>query len=127
VGSVDVNGISYMLPDGRPVLHDVSFRVTEGSRTALVGPNGAGKTTLIGIITGALRPDEGSVSVDGQLAVMAQFIGSIRDDTTIRRLLLSVAPSTIRAAAARLEDAEDSMIEHEDEPSQLRYAQALAD
>jgi ATPase subunit of ABC transporter with duplicated ATPase domains len=127
VGSIDVNGVSYSLPDGRPLLRDVSFRVSEGSRTALVGPNGAGKTTLIGLITGELRPDEGSVAVDGQLAVMAQFIGSIRDDTTVRQLLVAVSPSNISAAAGRLEEAENTMIEHDDEDTQIRYAQALAD
>ena len=127
MGSIDVNGISYSLLDGRPVLRDVSFRVTEGSRTALVGPNGAGKTTLIGLITGELHPDEGSVSVGGELAVMAQFIGSIRDDTTVRQLLVAVSPANISAAAARLEDAENAMIEHDDEQTQIRYAQAIAD
>ncbi len=122
-----MNGVSYSLPDGRPVLSDISFRVTDGSRTALVGPNGAGKTTLIGLITGDLRPDDGSISVDGQLAVMGQFIGSIRDDTTVRQLLVSVAPAAVSAAAGRLERAEDDMIEKNDVGSQLRYAQELAD
>jgi ATPase subunit of ABC transporter with duplicated ATPase domains len=127
VGSIDVNGISYSLLDGRPLLRDLSFRVDEGSVTALVGPNGAGKTTLFGLIAGDLEPDEGSLSITGQLAVMRQFIGSIRDDTTVRELLVDISPPGIREAARRLEDAEDAMIELDEERQQLAYAQALAD
>jgi ATPase subunit of ABC transporter with duplicated ATPase domains len=127
VGSVEINGISYSLPDGRPLLRDLSFSIDEGSVTALVGPNGAGKTTLIGLITGELEPDEGSISVNGQLAVMSQFIGSIRDDTTVRQLLVQIAPRLIREAAEHLEAAEDSLIEHDDERHQMAYAQAIAD
>jgi ATPase subunit of ABC transporter with duplicated ATPase domains len=127
VGSIDVNGVSYSLLDGRPLLRDLSFRVDEGSVTALVGPNGAGKTTLFGLIAGDLEPDDGSLSITGQLAVMRQFIGSIRDDTTVRELLVDISPPGIREAARRLEAAEDAMIESDEEREQLAYAQALAD
>jgi ABC-type multidrug transport system fused ATPase/permease subunit len=42
VGHVDVNSVSFALPDGRPLLGDVSLRVGEGAKVALIGPNGAG-------------------------------------------------------------------------------------
>jgi ATPase subunit of ABC transporter with duplicated ATPase domains len=127
VGTIDVNGVSYSLADGRPLLRDLSFRVDEGSVTALVGPNGAGKTTLFALIAGDLEPDDGSLSVNGQLAVMRQFIGSIRDDTTIRQLLVDIAPDAIRHAAGAVESAEDAMIMSDGEREQVAYAQALAD
>ncbi|MGA2208694.1 MAG: ATP-binding cassette domain-containing protein [Acidimicrobiales bacterium] len=127
MGSIDVNGVSFSLPDGRPLLNDVSFRVDEGSVTALVGPNGTGKTTLLALVAGDLAPEAGSLSVSGQLAVMRQFIGSIRDETTIRQLLVAISPAAITTAAAALEAAEDAMIESEGEREQLAYAQALAD
>ncbi|HKH87633.1 MAG TPA: ATP-binding cassette domain-containing protein, partial [Acidimicrobiales bacterium] len=127
MGSIDVNGVSYSLDDGRPVLRDLSFRVDEGSVTALVGPNGSGKTTLVGLIAGDLGPDDGSISVNGVLAVMRQFIGSIRDETTVRELLVAIAPPVIRQAAEGLEAAEDAMILADDERRQMAYAQALAD
>ena len=60
VGHVDVAGVRYELPDGRVLLDDVSFRVGEGAKVALVGANGAGKTTLLRIITGDLEPHAGS-------------------------------------------------------------------
>lgn len=46
-------------------LDALSLAVPEGRITVLLGPNGAGKTTAIRLITGALVPDEGSVSVFG--------------------------------------------------------------
>jgi linearmycin/streptolysin S transport system ATP-binding protein len=44
----------------------VSFEVARGETFGLLGPNGAGKSTTIGMIVGALRPDRGSVTVDGE-------------------------------------------------------------
>ena len=41
-------------PDGRELFADVSFRVGEGAKVALVGPNGAGKTTLLRMVAGDL-------------------------------------------------------------------------
>src|SRR3954470_8753552 len=127
MGHVDVNGIAFSLPDGRPLLGDVSFRVGDGATVALVGPNGTGKTTLLRIIAGDLEPHEGSVGRSGGLGVMRQFVGSVRDDTTVRDLLVSVAAPRVRAAAQALDAAELAMMETDDEPTQLRYAQALAD
>jgi putative spermidine/putrescine transport system ATP-binding protein len=46
-------------------LHDVTFRVNEGSFYALLGPSGSGKTTALRVIAGFLRPDSGRVLVDG--------------------------------------------------------------
>ncbi|MEG3615683.1 ABC-F family ATP-binding cassette domain-containing protein [Isoptericola haloaureus] len=127
MGHLEVAHVSYVLPDGRGLLDDVSFRVGEGSTTALVGPNGAGKTTLLRILTGALRPDAGTVTASGGLGVMSQFVGSVRDATTVRQLLASVAPDRIRQAARAVETAEDDLLTVDDEASQMRYAQALAD
>jgi ATPase subunit of ABC transporter with duplicated ATPase domains len=127
VGHVDIQHVSFHLPDGRPLLGDLSFRVGEGAKAALVGANGAGKTTLLTIVTGDLAPHQGSVARSGGLGVMRQFIGSVRDSSTVRDLLVSVAPPRIRAAVAALDAAELAMMESDDERTQLRYASALAD
>jgi len=127
VGHVEAAHISHALPDGRQLLGDVSFRVGEGTVAALVGPNGAGKTTLMRLISGDLTPQEGTVSSSGGLGVMRQFVGGIRDESTVRDLLLSIAPPRVREAAARLDAAELVMMERDDEPAQLKYASALAE
>ena len=51
--------------DGRAVVDRVSFQVQPGEVFALLGPNGAGKTTLIRMITDILRPDSGTITLDG--------------------------------------------------------------
>ncbi|GLE57034.1 putative ABC transporter ATP-binding protein [Mycobacteroides chelonae] len=127
MGHVQLDAIGYHLPDGRALLHDVSLRVGEGSKTALIGPNGTGKTTLLRIIAGDTDPHDGAITRGGQLGVMRQFIGSVRDDSTVRDLLLSVAPDRIRVAAERLDRAELALMERDSERDQLTYAQALAD
>ena len=76
VGHVDVAGVRFELPDGRVLLDDVSFRVGEGAKVALVGANGAGKTTLLRIITGELAPHAGVVTRSGGLGVMRQMVGT---------------------------------------------------
>ena len=126
MGHIDVQRVSFSLPDGRPLLDEVSFRVGDGAKAALVGANGAGKTTLLRIITGDLTPTDGAVARSGGLGVMRQFVGSVRDASTVRDLLLSVAPAPIRDAAAGLEAAELALMEVDDERSQFRYAHALA-
>ncbi|MGW4422729.1 ATP-binding cassette domain-containing protein [Streptosporangium sp. NPDC004631] len=126
-GHVEVDRLTYVLPDGRLLLHEVSFRVGDGVKAALVGPNGAGKTTLLRLIAGDSQPDDGRVASSGGLGVMRQFIGSVRDGRTLHDLLLSVAPDRIRAAAATLARAETAMNAHDDETTQLAYAQAIAD
>ena len=127
MGHVDLSGVSYNLPDGRPLLNDISFRVGESSVVALVGANGSGKTTLLRIIAGDLAPTGGSISRGGGLGVMRQFIGSIRDSSTVRDLLISLSPPRLRAAAAELDRLEVALMTDDHQETQLAYAQALAD
>ena len=125
MGHIDVNAIDYSLSDGRTLLSDVSFRVGEGAKVALIGANGSGKTTLFRMISGDLQPDSGQVSISGGLGVMRQFIGSVRDHTTVHQMLLSVAPKRIRDAADNIEKTEIAMHEKDTEKSQMAYAQAI--
>src|ERR1700704_2814991 len=91
-GHVEVPHGSHVLPDGRTLLDDVSFRIGEGTTAALVGPNGAGKTTLLRLVAGDLQPQEGTVTSTGGLGVMRQFIGTDESQgitPMVRDLLLS--------------------------------------
>ncbi|MCW2766611.1 MAG: yjjK 2 [Nocardioides sp.] len=123
----------YELPDGRVLLDDVSFRVGEGAKVALVGANGAGKTTLLRIITGDLQPDAGAITRSGGLGVMRQMVaegistGSIDGDPTVADLLMSVSPPRIRAAAAEVDRRELVLMDTDDEKSQMAYAHALSE
>ncbi|NYI97391.1 ATPase subunit of ABC transporter with duplicated ATPase domains [Streptomonospora nanhaiensis] len=145
MGHIDVAGVGYHLPDGRLLLDDVSFRVGDGMKAVLVGANGSGKTTLLRIVAGDIDPSEGAVTRSGRLGVMRQFIGShsgsaagdeedpdgvtapFAPDSTVHDLLVSVSPPRVRGAARELAAAESALSVRDDEPAQLRYAQALAD
>lgn len=127
MGHVEAAHLEYYLPDGRVLLGDASFRVGEGAVVALVGANGAGKTTLLRMIAGELQPHGGTVTVSGGLGVMPQFVGSVRDESTVRDLLVSVAQPRIREAAKAVDEAEHLIMTVDDEAAQMKYAQALSD
>jgi hypothetical protein len=60
-------------------------------------------------------------------AVFEALLGSVRDGSTVRDLLVSVAGPRIRAAAKALDEAETAMTTRDDEPAQMAYAHALTD
>lgn len=126
MGHVDVAGVRYELPDGRVLLDDVSFRVGDGQKVALVGANGAGKTTLLRIVTGDLKPHAGVVTRSGGLGVMRQFVGHGGADETVADLLLSVAPEDVRTWAHEVAAQELRLMDDDSEPVQMAYAEALS-
>ncbi|GIF41219.1 ABC-F family ATP-binding cassette domain-containing protein [Actinoplanes xinjiangensis] len=124
MGYVDVAGAAFVLPDGRELFADVSFRVGEGAKVALVGPNGAGKTTLMRMVAGDIPTQSGTIARSGGLGVMRQFIGMIGDDRTLEDLALSLVSPPLRQAGERLRAAAAAL--GETEKSQIAYANALA-
>lgn len=59
------SGLRRVFPGGSGV-HDVDLVIGPGQIHALIGLNGAGKTTLMGLLLGMLRPDSGTVRIDGR-------------------------------------------------------------
>ena len=122
MGSIAVSRLAWRLPGGAELFRDVGFRVGNGERVALVGANGVGKSTLLKLITGDLVADEGTISVDGELGVMHQLVGTADPPATnVRELLVSIAPRRLRDAAERMDAAERRLA---DDP--MAYADALA-
>ena len=121
MGAIAVSHVGWKLPSGDELLDDISFSVGHGDRVALVGANGVGKTTLFRLITGSLTPTSGTISIDGQLGVMHQLVGTAdHTATTVRELLLAVSPQRLIAAAAALAASE---LRLHDEP--MAYADAI--
>lgn len=56
----------YISFDGRPVLEDVSFSVNRGQTLCILGRSGVGKSVALRLLMGFLKPDSGSIRVDGQ-------------------------------------------------------------
>jgi ATPase subunit of ABC transporter with duplicated ATPase domains len=126
MGAIEAAHLGFRFPGGRQLFDDVSFRVGDGDTVALVGANGAGKTTLVRLIAGDESGATGVLTVDGRLGVMRQLIGSIRDATTVRELLVSVSHPHVRAAAQRLTRAERAAEESPSAETGLAVAEAWA-
>ena len=113
-------------PPGHDALFfDVGFTVAPGEHAALIGVNGVGKSTILRILSGELEPDEGSFSIGGTVLRMTQDVGMATPDTTLRELLIEVAPPALRTAGRALLRAEQAMLDGGDDG--LAYAHALHD
>jgi iron complex transport system ATP-binding protein len=72
IPALTVDGVSFCYPSGRkynlkrPAVKNVSLSVAQGSVTGLLGPNGCGKTTLLKLLSGVLKPLNGSVTLAGR-------------------------------------------------------------
>lgn len=64
-GVIEVSGVTAGYVRARPVLHAVDLRIEPGEWVAISGPTGSGKTTLARVLTGVIRPWEGSMHIDG--------------------------------------------------------------
>jgi len=101
-GTFELIGIGHEYVEGRPVLADVTLRVADGERIALVGATGAGKSTLGAIAAGLLTPTSGTVRVGGfpldtldpshvraSIALITQdvhvFAGTVRENVDLAR------------------------------------------
>ena len=88
---ISVQNLNFSYPCGRQILRDISFSAQSGDFVAVLGSNGAGKSTLLKCFDHILRPQSGSVLVDGtdllslslselarQVAFVAQGAGGTR-------------------------------------------------
>jgi len=71
--------------NGQTVLDDVSITLGDEGVTALIGPNGAGKSTLFGVVGRLIRPEAGSVTVDGLNVATAASIDLARTLAVLRQ------------------------------------------
>ena len=81
---------------GLEVTRDLSLRIATGARHALIGPNGAGKTTVINLLTGVLRPDAGTILLEGaeitSLPVHARVLRGLSRTFQINQLYADLTP-----------------------------------
>lgn len=65
-------------------LKDVSFHIDKGDVVGLIGSNGAGKSTLLKVVSGVLKPTEGTVQVNGAISPMIELGAGFDGDLTAR-------------------------------------------
>lgn len=109
IGKIDetpllsLRDIGFAYPGHPPTLHDVTFDVRPGELVTLLGPNGAGKSTLLNCIMNLLKPQNGSILLEGKnisemghraiaqniayvpQTVSVQFAYTVRDYTAMGR------------------------------------------
>ncbi len=107
-------------------LDGVQLHAEPGCIHAIVGENGAGKTTLMRILYGAIRPDEGSLDIDGQtvqfsstseaiaheIGMVSQHYAIIPELTCLQNLMLGAEPGAIlnqKSAQIRAEELAEKM------------------
>lgn len=84
--AVRFNNVSFKYSRDKIILDEVSFSLRQNSKITLMGQNGAGKSTIFNLITGAMKPDSGSIHVSDNLKVAyaKQVIPREELDLTIR-------------------------------------------
>lgn len=65
-GVISFENVAFAYNPERPLIKDLSFKVSPGQTVAIVGPTGAGKTTLVNLIMRFYELDAGRITLDGQ-------------------------------------------------------------
>ena len=63
--ALEIQKLNFAYVSKKPVLSDIHFQIKKGEMVSIVGKNGAGKTTLSNLICGFLKPDEGTILLNG--------------------------------------------------------------
>ena len=71
-------------PKTNKALNNVSFSINAGESVGIIGDNGAGKSTLLKMITGVAFPDEGEITVNGQVAALLELTAGFSLEMTGR-------------------------------------------
>ncbi len=125
MGHVIVSELEWAPPGHDALFFDVGFTVSPGEHAALIGVNGVGKSTILRILGGELEQDEGSFSTGGTVLCMTQDVGMSSPDTTLREMLIEVAPPQLREAGRALIAAERAMLDGTEDG--VVYAERLHD
>lgn len=81
-GEVTYRHVSFRYPGAdRNALNDINIHIRDGEKIAIVGDNGSGKSTFISLLCGMLKPDEGSILVDG--TDVTEETGKVRNTISV--------------------------------------------
>ncbi|MEK7569238.1 MAG: ATP-binding cassette domain-containing protein [Patescibacteria group bacterium] len=94
---VRFENVSFEYGHNKPILDDVSFPVRRGAKLTLMGQNGAGKSTIFGLITGALKPEDGNVHIGKgvSIAISRQVIPRDQLELTVLEFFEKCFPKKV--------------------------------
>jgi energy-coupling factor transport system ATP-binding protein len=81
--SIELNNVSFAYPNGYMANENLTVKINDGERLAIIGRNGAGKTTAVKLMNGLLRPKIGDVLINGKnikkntCAQVAKYVGYV--------------------------------------------------
>jgi len=84
---IEIEALSMIYAQRIAALKQVTLRIAQGERVAIVGDSGSGKTTLLGCMTGRLTATEGTVRVEGRIATIHQDLRLVRQRTALANVL----------------------------------------
>ena len=121
--SITFASLSFALPDGRVLFSDLNFSINR-ERAGIVGRNGVGKSTLLKLISGAISPASGSVTVTGTAGVLRQSFEPSPEETLAG--LFAVEPALSRLRRIEAGAGTETDFAEADWTLETRLAEALA-
>lgn len=121
--NIDIERLSFSYKEGKEVLSEISFSLSNADMTVLLGRNGAGKSTLFKIFLKMLSPKEGRIAIDGkelssfgnrELARVFSYIPQssyMEFPYTVMDTLLMAKASTLSLFSAPKKENEDEALE----------------
>jgi ATPase subunit of ABC transporter with duplicated ATPase domains len=83
---LNLQGVTYTHPNRDLLFADLDLHINKHDKIALIGNNGSGKSTLLKILSGNLKPSEGTVKADTEPYFVPQLFGQFNDSTIARAL-----------------------------------------
>lgn len=65
-GAIELSGVSFSYPGGRPLLEGITLSLRPGEHVAIVGGSGSGKSTILRLLLGFEKADRGAITYDGR-------------------------------------------------------------
>ena len=98
--------VSFEYGINKPILDEVSFPLRRGAKITIMGQNGAGKSTIFGLITGALKPESGTIITNNKLSIATAKQVMSREDLklTVREYFEKCFPNKVYDIDPRIDD-----------------------